>query len=594
MSYKMDRADAFGLASALAAETRQKGDELEFKLCPYCGGGHHKDQYTFSINLVSGAFKCLRSSCGKQGHFVELCRDFNYRLQAEEPRIYRQLPQRDIETSGAAVAYLKTRGISEAVATSYKITTRKDNDKILVFPFYDEHGKLVCAKYRKTDFRPGVDRCKEWFEKSTRPILFGMDHCEGYDRLIITEGQLDSLSVAESGIKNAVSVPTGASGFTWISHSWEWITNFKEIVVFGDCEHGKITLLDQLRARLPKEIIVKAVRVIDYLGEKDANDILRKFGPEAVRKAVENAERPPLSNVLQLADVRSVDIRTVDTISTGIKELDRVIRGMAVGQLIVLTGKRGEGKSTFMSQLIAEALDQRRTVFAYSGELAADKFKEWLDRQLAGSKFIDEIENTYGSSDYCLQEGVEDQISAWYRDRAFLYDNNSLSEESLVETVERVILQYNAQLICIDNLMIAMPEVDQHNLYLTQSRLAGRLKALAMKYGVVVILVAHPRKGSSDDQDGNDLVSGSADITNRCDIVLRYERDPDEGGGLIFVTKNRLTGHLRTRRDDAIKVTYSPKTRRIASVSQSHERVYGWRKTAAGFYDVDDDTELPF
>ena len=69
------------------------------------------------------------------------------------------------------------------------------------------------------------------------PILFGMNHCEGYERLVITEGQIDSLSLTEAGVSNAVSVPTGANGFTWVPHCYEWLNRFEELVVFGDCEN---------------------------------------------------------------------------------------------------------------------------------------------------------------------------------------------------------------------------------------------------------------------------------------------------------------------------------------------------------------------
>ena len=58
-------------------------------------------------------------------------------------------------------------------------------------------------------FRKGIDKNKEWSEAETMPILFGIKQCKDFDRLIITEGQIDSLSVAECGFNNAVSVPTG-------------------------------------------------------------------------------------------------------------------------------------------------------------------------------------------------------------------------------------------------------------------------------------------------------------------------------------------------------------------------------------------------
>lgn len=54
--------------------------------CPYCGGGKRHDRDTFSLNLRSGAFQCFRASCGKRGHFTELCRDFGFTLDKEQNR----------------------------------------------------------------------------------------------------------------------------------------------------------------------------------------------------------------------------------------------------------------------------------------------------------------------------------------------------------------------------------------------------------------------------------------------------------------------------------------------------------------------------
>lgn len=591
MRYSFKQTDAFDFARSSSFECRSRGDELEFKRCPYCHGGDHGDPWTFSINLQSGAFKCLRASCEQSGHFVELCRDFGFPLQTEQPKIYRNLPQKRPESTDCAVEYLASRGISDAVTRRYNITTRKDNPDILVFPFYDAEGSLVFVKYRNTAFKKGDHGSKEWSEKNTMPILFGMNHCNGFDRLVITEGQIDCLSVIEAGVDNVVSVPTGATGFTWLTPCWEWITKFKEIIVFGDCEHGKITLLDTLQARLPKEIIIKAVRVQDYLGEKDANDILCAFGANAVKRCIDGAEIPKLTNVKQLADVQSVDLSKIDRIQTGITELDRTIGGMAVGQLIVLTGKRGEGKSTFMSQLICSALDQRRTVFAYSGELADFHFKRWLDLQLAGCANITVTENRFGDPQYSVDDEVLKRIGDWYRGRAFIYDNGYLVDgseyETLPDTIEKVITRHNVQLICIDNLMTAMERVtDQNNLYLAQSNFVGKLKALAVKYSVVILLVAHPRKG--DGLDENDLVSGSSDITNKADIVLRYQRG-DDSDGIIKVTKNRLTGRLRLRKEDAIRVQYSQISKRITDAGNAFDVPYGWELPGRGL-----DNGLPF
>lgn len=591
MSYEFKQEDAYGLARLLNAETHEKSYELFFKFCPKCHGGENRDKDTFSINLKTGLFKCFRASCDYHGHFVELARDFDYDLGFGEKRVYRKLPQRPVTVRNGAIEYMASRGISAEVCKRYELTTRTDNKNILVFPFYDDAGVLQFVKYRNMKFRRGIDKNKEWSEADTMPILFGMKQCVDFGRLVITEGQIDSLSVAECGIDNAVSVPTGANGFTWLANCWDWITKFESVVVFGDNEHGKITLADTLRARLPQP--VKVVRKKDYLGEKDVNDILLKYGKQAVITAVENAEIPKLENVKDLSTVQSVDINALPKIKTNIPDMDRVIGGLIMGQVVLLTGKRGHGKSTFMSQLVCEALDQRENVFIYSGELADYHFKRWIDFQLAGTDYIKTVQNVYGDNEYTISEGVIRQISDWYKGRAYIYDNNWLPDddaeiESLLDTIEKVIKQYGVRLVCIDNLMTAMESVRENDqLYLAQSNFVGKLKKIAVKYDIVVILVAHPRKSKLEFD--NDDVSGSGDITNKVDVVMSYQRveNDDTCDSKLSITKNRLFGKYANG-DNAIKLCYSEKTKRIFPYGL-YPRHYGWEK----FFSQPEEDELP-
>ena len=586
MPYIYSHNDIYELARVLNVETHEKGDELWFKYCPYChGGGDDKD--TFSINLESGVFHCFRSGCMKSGHFVEMARDFGFHLENDNvPKRYKRLPQKQIVVRDPAVEFMKSRGISEETTRKYQITTRNDRDDVIVFPFYDENNVLVFVKYRNANHVKGQGP-KEWCEKDAMPILFGMNHCEGFERLIITEGAMDSLSISDCGISNAVSVPNGCNGFTFLDNVWDWIVKFQEVVVFGDCEKGKITLLDTLAKRLP--VKVKGVRPEDYLGEKDANDIYRKYGKQAILTAIENAEVPPVKHVKELADVQSVDLFNLPKIRTGLKELDSVIGGLYFGQVVLLTGKRGEGKSTLLSQLLVEAMDQNYSIFAYSGELADYHFKRWMDFQAAGPEFITTQKSMYGEEYYQIPNDIIERINAWYRGRAYIYDNNSVDDnemESLISTIEHTIQRYDVKVIAVDNLMTAM-DFTGDDIYKAQSAFVKALKNIALKYNVVVILVAHPRKtqmgGKPGAELGNDDVSGSSDITNRVDLVMAYSRNysktnPDDtmqADSRLSVTKNRLTGKL-TQKGKGIDLFYSQKSKRISSVL-SKDKSYGWQ-----------------
>ena len=600
MSYEFKQDDLFSLINGLYVKTVTKGKEIQFEYCPYCKGGDHHDKYSFSVNAETGCFNCKRSKCGVSGHFVQLARDMNYALSYDYPqKKYKKLKQREVVVRDEAVEYMKSRGISAETTKRYKLTVSTRSKNILVFPFYDDKGEMVFIKYRKTDYQKGKDKCKEWTEKETKPILFGMWQCDKNDtkQLIITEGQIDSLTIADCGVKNAVSVPTGAQGFTWIDNCYDFVDKFEELVIFGDCENGAITLVDGISKRFYKKKI-KVVRPADYLGEKDANDIYRKFGKDAILTAIGNAKVKPVQAVKDLADVKNVDLMKLEHLRTGILSLDKAIGGLYFGQVGLLTGKRGEGKSTFASQICANVLDEGYSIFAYSGELPDFHFKSWLDMQIAGNEKVEEFMTENHEIAYTLPLQIRGQISSWYRGRAFIFDNSIVSEDgeeiSLFKVMEETIVRYGVKFILLDNLMTAIDVEPTDDLYLSQSKFIKKLKRIATRWEVFILVIAHPRKESKGTELSNDSVSGSSDITNAVDIVLTYSRntgeDREEYQSQIGVTKNRLSGRLLTGQD-RIKVSYSAKSKRIAESIAEKTKVYKcFENTLDGFIEIGGET----
>lgn len=609
--YEFKPDDAYDFARHVGIQANVRGDELIFRTCPYCKPRNTKGNLnTFSINLKTGQFKCLRASCGVSGNMITLSRDFDFSLGNEvdeycrPKKQYRRLktPKEPIVPKDPAIKYLESRGISEEVAESYEITTQTKHDNILVFPFYDENGKLQFVKYRKTDFDPEKDKNKEWCEASCKPILFGMKQCDGkFDRVIFNEGQLDSLSVATAGIKNAVSVPTGAKGMTWVPYCYEWVSRFKEIVVFGDHENGIITLLDDINQRFPGK--VKHVREEDYLGCKDANEILQKHGAEAIRHAVENAISMPVKRVIQLADVKSVNIYKLPKLKTGIRELDRTLYGgLPFGMVCLISGKRGDGKSTLASQIIANAVDQNYVTFAYSGEMPNYLYKNWFDFQIAGRNHITENITDFGTPDRFITNKNQELINAWYRDKAYLYDSRiveSDEKEDLLKTIRKCVMQYGVKVILIDNLMTAMyiDEKAGTDKYEAQGRFVRNLAAMAVQMDLLILLVAHKRKNSFGG-DENDEVSGSGDITNLAGITLGYDRGSrkeiedgimDGTQRKLIISKNRLFGKINTK---GIILNYDEKSKRIYGYGDDVNRNFGW-DDSDGFVSSNN-WEIPF
>ena len=299
---------------------------------------------------------------------------------------------------------------------------------------------------------------------------------------------------------------------------------FDTLIVFEKKKKGKITLLDDMSRRFRGT--VKVVRQQDYKGCKDANELLQKFGKEAVRKAVENAEAVPIMHVKDLSTVEWIDLFSLPKISTGIKSIDSVLSGgIYLGQTAILTGKRGDGKSTLASQILANALNDRKKVFVYSGELPNCFFKNWFDRQVAGKKNVIDRAKEDGSVSYYITKEKSEKISEWYRGSIYIFDNDSIEDDeidNLLRIIEKSIQQYEIELVLLDNLMSALDIGLDTDLYRAQSKFVDKLVKMAKRYNVAIILVVHPRKNQFSTDD-TDEVSGSADITNKVDVVMTYK-----------------------------------------------------------------------
>lgn len=596
MEYEFNIDDVFRFASFVGRRVFNKGNEIVFDVCPLCRGGGGKDKKTFSINSSTGQCECKRSSCSYRGNMITLARDTGFELSDQVVRHYniggrnnkfKTFRNQHIEVTDKAISYLQKRGISKAVVERYEITTWPNKDSVLVFPFKDEKGELCFAKYRDTEFTKESSGNKEWCESNCKPILFGMYQCNLENKtLIVTEGQIDSLSVTEAGFENAVSVPTGKNGFTWVGHCWEWIHNFEEIVVFGDLENGQITLLDEFRRKF-RSLTVKNVRPEDYKGCKDANELLQLHGKDAIVNAINNAALPPVNHIAEISKIAEVNLYDMEKLKTGFYDLDRMLYGgIPFGGICLMTGKAGEGKSTLASQLLIQAMAQGYKFFAYSGELPKSSFKNWISFQLAGPSGIEIYRNNQTDIDrYRITELNQKKLDEWLEGKGFVYDYDLLNEgderENLIETCELMINRYGVRVLLIDNLMTALDitRVQSTDKYDKQSLFVKALVRLALKYNVLIILVAHKRKNTSENE--SDDISGSSDIGNLAQLTISYGRNGKDKTHFVKILKNRWFGATNT---EGWATMYDQQSRRIYIRPNELYTDFGW------FYE-DDPTE---
>lgn len=208
---------------------------------------------------------------------------------------------------------------------------------------YARNGKTYAAKFR------GISR-KDW--RSSQGVsrdLFNEDALKSWREqpVIITEGEIDCLSVVQSGFERACSLPDGWThdgGKRDVLVAAEALLRDSPFVVIaGDA--------DETGASLPKTVAnILAGHDVRYVtwpdGCKDANDVLVKYGEGEVARCINEAKRvdPPGGFITSISDLPPLPERRV--LRIGMKPFDFVL-AFEVGAMSVGTGTPGAGKSTF-------------------------------------------------------------------------------------------------------------------------------------------------------------------------------------------------------------------------------------------------------
>lgn len=540
--------------------------EVLAKTCPFCKGGENGDTGTFFVSLDTGQYCCHRGKCGVRGGWIKLLRRFG-----EAPNIQsvsQQFKPLDIELlprTDAINEYFANRGISEQTLQTYQVSA--DGNGNIIFPFFIE-GELIYVKYRKPVPNPGTR--KEWAEANTPPVLFGMDLCDPSEPLIIQEGEIDSLSLYEAGIRNAVSVPTGCENFQWIDPCYDWLEQFSKIILFGDNDAPGRKMVKTLVKRLGDE---RCFIVEDYPpGCKDANDILLNCGSEVLVNTLSAAKETPIRNIVDLADVKFIDPTTVPRIRTMIPALDESINGLEEGSLVLISGDSGSGKSTLSGTFLLNAIEQGWPVCAYSGELTSSQYFYWTTLQAAGSDWItlkhDPVKNKQVPVVY---PPALERIRDWLRGKFFLFDCSEEGEahvgDAVLEAFNTMAKRKGCKLFLADNLMTAIADSEDEE-YRAQGKFVTALKRFAQRYGVTVLLVAHPRKTKADAYIRKDDIAGNKMLTNLANSAIVVER-PN-----LRIIKARDAGLERL-----IECGYCGDSRRIYQLDRGDLNSFSWDKT---------------
>lgn len=352
---------------------------------------------------------------------------------------------------------------------------------------YHRSGKPYAGKFR------AVDR-KDW--RSTDGVSRGLYNEDvlksGTGPVVITEGEIDALSVMQAGYLRAVSLPDGwtADGGKRdvLVEAEPMLREAPFVIVAGD--------EDEAGSSLPKTVAnilaghdVRHARWPD--GCKDANDVLCTYGEGELARALTEARRidPEGGFITGISDLPALPERRV--LRMGMPPFDYVL-AFEVGAMSVGTGTPGSGKSTF-------------TTFAAYHIAKAENVKVGLlSFETHPYRTRDHLSRLHSGKPWAELTRAQKAETAQFLDEHFRIVHRTFNDTAhhmgwLRSMVYTLAVRDNCKMIVIDpwNELEHLPEPGESMTVYINFALQ-QIRQWAEQFDTHICVVAHPRKMNTD------------------------------------------------------------------------------------------------
>lgn len=494
-----------------------------YRSCPKCSPNREKAwKPCLSVNRERGVFNCHH--CGWSGRVSDhdglttdtsMYQEKSYGLAPDRPLV--PLPQE-------ALDWFAARGIPQDVLEIAGVqwgkggkTPMGDPVWMMFFPYY-RGGEVVNRKRRP------LDKKLFYLERDCELVPYGMDDISPTeDTVIIVEGEIDKLSYHAAGITNVLSVPNGAPPvnaknaerhLNWLNATGMEALHSrvqKWILDVDNDDPGRA--LEQLLSRRLNREKVFVTRKPD--GCKDANDVLVKHGPEALREMVQKARPLPVQGLWEANDPMIADALEREWeddspeagYSLGFASLDNLIR-VAPGNFMVVTGIPGMGKGEFIDQVAVNLAVQygwHTAFFSPENNPLHKHVRKLIEKRVGMS-----LRGTYGEA-YKMDRDTMREARKWV-DEHFTFvlpTEDDWRLDKLLKLFEHAIYSRGARTIVLDPWNeishVRTQSMDRSNETDVINGELSRIKRFGQKHEVLTCLVAHPTKlQPRTDQNGND------------------------------------------------------------------------------------------
>jgi DNA primase len=244
----------------------QSGTEVAI-YCPFHDNHNSPACY---INTKTGLWQCFNPSCGKKGNFRQLYKHMTGKTYGREwildpVNLQRELDlalviknDEELTTDSIEIDYrsdqinklqtLIDRGYELNVLEEFEIGYSSVKDRVVI-PVRDPQYKLVGLIGRAIhDWQDPRYLYNKGFKRAD--VLFNIQNAKRYDSVIICEGSLDAIKIAQAGFKNVVATLGAKVSPNQVKMVKKY---FDSIVVFSDNDDAgaemRRAILDECRGK---------------------------------------------------------------------------------------------------------------------------------------------------------------------------------------------------------------------------------------------------------------------------------------------------------------------------------------------------------
>lgn len=490
--------------------------------CPDCGSSDALTEYTdghtycYACETLHNSNECTQSS---KSDFLE-----NLKL--------RPLPARGItETTCRKYGYLYT---------TYK------GKPCQVAQYYDEYGTLVGQKLRFQD--------KSFATKGKiSNVFFGQQLYNDGVRLIITEGEIDCLTVSQllGNQEPVVSIPSGVQSAKKVFEAnLKWLEGFNEVIVVFDNDEAGRKGAQSIEGILSPD----KLRIATLKQYKDPNEYYLNDKGNELLEAIENAKRITPENIIN-ADTLLDDLLEEPEEVTGYSlpwdvKADKMTRGIRKGEITMLTAGTGIGKTTMIREIGYDLVMRHkcrvgsmmleenilRTSKGYLG-LYLNKPVHISRKGITNEQYTEAFKNTLGTGNFIMYNHF-----------------GSLDNNSILNAIRYMAVTEKCDFILVDHISIAVSGIESNNERKLIDILMTRLRQLCEELGVGLICICHLKRGDGKKsaEEGGSIsledLRGSQAIAQLSDTIIALERNQQASNDLkknlvqIRILKCRQTG----------------------------------------------------